>query len=493
NGLFVFRVPFAFPHPITAAITTAPATCSYALNGMATVNPSGGTAPYTYQWSSGHSSQTVTTLLPGNYTVTISDRYGYNIVETVTVTGPSPISVNVQVGAESCEGTADGAIDLHTSGGTPGYSFLWSTGDMVEDLNSLTAGTYWFTITDSAGCIYQDTVSVSFLLPAPPAFAGRDTTICSRSLLLNASLPSLGVGHWEWISGNGTLQNPNLPSTWASNLQQGSNLLAWVVFNGQCSGVDTLQVQVSSAAFIDAGNDTVVCTSNLQLAASAATNAQGAWSALPNTVAFSNISNPDAIASGLQPGQYQLFWSVSDAHCQASDSITVWVSRLPFAAFSFTPTVLTVGFQNLSQFATSWFWSFGDGNTSTLQNPVHVYAQPGVYNVCLIATDTCGRDTSCQAVGLTLIDQALPLQPKVEVWPNPFGNWIGLSVEGATAESLDCKLIDLQGRSLWQSTLELQQTQGEFRLALPDLAAGVYFLEIRTASWSKVVQLMRGN
>ncbi len=495
NGLFTFRVPFPFPYALTATDATVPATCNYSSNGQATVTPAGGTAPYSYQWSSGHTTPTANGLLPGTYTVTISDRYGYDIVHSVTVTSPSALQVNVQVGAESCEGTADGAIDLHTSGGTPGYNFIWSTGDMIEDLNSLTAGTYSVTVTDSAGCIYSDTISLSFLMPRPTAYAGRDTVLCSNSLLISANVPIQGTGHWDWISGNGTIQNPNIPSTTVTNLQQGLNLLAWMVFDGQCSGVDTLEVFVSSTAFIDAGNDTVVCSSNLQLAGSASTNGQGMWTVMPNTVAFNNATLPNAVAGGLQPGQYQFFWSVSDANCQAIDSMTVFVSRPPFAAYTFNANQLSVNFQNLSQYATSWHWNFGDGNTSLLQNPSHAYAQAGVYTVCLIATDTCGSDTSCQTLGLTSTGVSSLQSPLIQVWPNPFSNWMDLEVAGTNSDAVQCKLMDLQGRTLWQSNAQPQNGAIQLRIDLPDLPSGMYFLDVRvgdwgTTSWSKVLPVI---
>ncbi len=495
NGLFTFRVPFPFPYALTSTATTVPATCSYSPNGQATITPSGGTPPYSYQWSSGQTTQTAIALIPGTYFVTISDRYGYDIVDTIAVQGPLPIQLNIQVGAESCDGTADGAIDLHTSGGTPGYNFLWSTGDMVEDLNSLTAGTYSVIVTDAVGCVHHDTVSLSFLLPSPPAVAGNDTVICNDNLFIAANLPIQGVGHWEWVSGNGTIQNPNIPLTAVMNLQQGHNLLAWVVFDGQCSGVDTMDVYVSSTAFIFAGNDTAICASNLQLSGSTATNAQGMWSALPNTVAFNNPNLSNAVAAGLQPGQYQLFWSISDANCQAIDSMNVYVSRPPFAAYTFNANQLSVNFQNLSQYATSWHWNFGDGNTSVLQNPSHAYAQAGVYTVCLIATDTCGSDTSCQTLGLTSTGISSLQSPLIQVWPNPFSNWMDLVVAGTNSDVIQCKLMDLQGRTLWQSNAQPQNGAIQLRIDLPDLPSGMYFLDVRvgdwgTTSWSKVLPVI---
>jgi PKD repeat protein len=71
----------------------------------------------------------------------------------------------------------------------------------------------------------------------------------------------------------------------------------------------------------------------------------------------------------------------------------VEVLPLPEAAFTYTAGGLVVTFTNTSQNATAYLWSFGDGITSTLENPVHTYAAAGDYTVVLTATNTCGLDT----------------------------------------------------------------------------------------------------
>lgn len=75
-------------------------------------------------------------------------------------------------------------------------------------------------------------------------------------------------------------------------------------------------------------------------------------------------------------------------------------NSIPVAGYTSTNTgPLAYDFTNTTAgISTSWAWDFGDGNTSTLQNPSHTYAVPGVYNACLIATSPCGADTICQQV-----------------------------------------------------------------------------------------------
>jgi PKD repeat protein len=70
----------------------------------------------------------------------------------------------------------------------------------------------------------------------------------------------------------------------------------------------------------------------------------------------------------------------------------------PVAKFSYIVNGLTVNFQDSSTTLQNWNWNFGDGCTSTLQNPVHSYSNPGKYQVCLTVEDSCGNGSFCDSV-----------------------------------------------------------------------------------------------
>ncbi|MCH8029582.1 MAG: PKD domain-containing protein, partial [Candidatus Dadabacteria bacterium] len=72
---------------------------------------------------------------------------------------------------------------------------------------------------------------------------------------------------------------------------------------------------------------------------------------------------------------------------------------------------LTVVFSDQSTDVVSWAWDFGDGNTSTSQNPVYTYAADGTYNVCLVTTNPCSTDSICMLV--TVFDNTVPCTPTV--------------------------------------------------------------------------------
>lgn len=83
-------------------------------------------------------------------------------------------------------------------------------------------------------------------------------------------------------------------------------------------------------------------------------------------------------------------------------NVSVAIQRLPRADFTFSTRNLLVAFEDTTDGrTTSWLWNFGDGNTSTRQNPTHTYAEPGTYAVAFRATNSLGSDEVTKFVQVT--------------------------------------------------------------------------------------------
>ncbi len=143
-------------------------------SGSISVSVSGGIGGYTYSWSNGDTIEDPSGLPAGIYTLTVTDSSGCPDSETYNITEPNPIGATSVVTNESVSGANDGSIDLTPSGGTPGYSYMWNTGAVTEDLVGLGGGIYCVTITDANGCnlAYCDTLGalVSVSIPNLNAF-----------------------------------------------------------------------------------------------------------------------------------------------------------------------------------------------------------------------------------------------------------------------------------------------------------------------------------
>ncbi len=135
--------------------------CNGGNDGAVNITISGGTLPYTYSWSNGSVSEDISGLTSGSYTVTVTDANGCSEIVSFNITEPAAISVSSIVTDVSCNGNADGAIDITVSGGTGPYSYAWSHGPTSEDLTGLTAGTYNLTVTDASGCTNNASFTVS--------------------------------------------------------------------------------------------------------------------------------------------------------------------------------------------------------------------------------------------------------------------------------------------------------------------------------------------
>ncbi|MBR9855852.1 MAG: T9SS type A sorting domain-containing protein, partial [Algicola sp.] len=149
--------------------------CNSGSNGAIDLTVSGGTAPYTYVWSNGATTQDLSGLTAGTYNVTVTDANGCTTTENVTITEPSALIATSSQTNVSTYGDNNGTIDLTVSGGTAPYTYAWNNGATTEDLTGLTVGTYNVTVTDANSCM--ETVTVNITEPAAPVAALDQITI----------------------------------------------------------------------------------------------------------------------------------------------------------------------------------------------------------------------------------------------------------------------------------------------------------------------------
>jgi|ERR1700722_16931352 len=149
------------------------AKCNGAATGSAFVTPSGGTAPYTYNWApSGGTANNATGLAAGAYSVTVVDNKGVKVVGTVTITEPAPILVSIDsivvrpcflmgsVGGGSCG--CSNTLWAIASGGNPPYSYLWTPDSGTADtIHNACYVEFTVKVTDNNKCSVSDSISVT--------------------------------------------------------------------------------------------------------------------------------------------------------------------------------------------------------------------------------------------------------------------------------------------------------------------------------------------
>jgi gliding motility-associated-like protein len=133
--------------------------CFGSRDGAININVTGGTAPFSFVWSTGASTAGINGLLAGKYEVKVTDEAGCDASTTVVLEQPQPIIVSLNPAVRpngmniSTHGGSNGAIECTASGGTAPYFYSWSNGSTARDLDNIPAGIYGVVVTDKNGCV----------------------------------------------------------------------------------------------------------------------------------------------------------------------------------------------------------------------------------------------------------------------------------------------------------------------------------------------------
>ncbi|MFN5418976.1 MAG: SprB repeat-containing protein, partial [Sphingomonadales bacterium] len=148
---------------VTASILTQTnVTCNGLSNGAGTVTATGGQTPYTYLWSTGATSNTLSGRAAGTYTVTVTDLNGCASTATLTISEPAALVASILTQTNvTCNGLSNGSGTVTETGGTAPYTYLWSTGATTSTLSGRAAGTYTVTVTDFNGCASTTTLTIT--------------------------------------------------------------------------------------------------------------------------------------------------------------------------------------------------------------------------------------------------------------------------------------------------------------------------------------------
>ena len=176
NCTVTITVTVGEPSPLTLTANINNVSCTGGNDGSATVNASGGTPGYSYSWPNGQNTATASGLtfnmLPG-YTCTVIDANGCTETITVAINEPATLpTASTNFSMVSCFGGSDGTATVIPTGGTPGYTYVWSDGQTGQPATGLSAGTYTCVVTDANGCDVTESVTV----PEPPVLLAINPT-----------------------------------------------------------------------------------------------------------------------------------------------------------------------------------------------------------------------------------------------------------------------------------------------------------------------------
>ncbi len=312
------------PSAVAITITKTDVTCNGQGNGAASAATAGGLPPYSYAWSTGATTASISGLNIGNYSVTVTDATGCIGTESVTISEASAFTTGTSLTHVSCNGFSDGAIDLTVSGGTQPYSYTWSTGASIQDLSGLAVGTYSVSISDANAC----PTSLSITITEPDAL-GSSMSVTSVSschtgdngeadLTVTGGTPPYS---YAWSSGANTQD--------LTGLTPGTYVVTVTDANG-CSLTEMAVVVQDAAMVVTLSGSDVSCNGGAD--GTANTTVTGGTPPYQ----YSWIHGPtSANLTGLTPGTY--FVLVIDARgCPMSASVLI--SEPPAIQATLTPT-----------------------------------------------------------------------------------------------------------------------------------------------------------
>ncbi len=357
-----------------SSTSSSAANCSLS-NGSADLSVSGGTGPFTFLWSNTATTEDLTNVIPGAYSVTITGVNGCTAVNSATVLNNNvPPNVNgIPAGNTSCA-TANGSIDI---GITPVdvYTYLWSNMATTEDINNLAAGNY--TVTVSLGtCVSSSTFAVADNALSPNLTASSVAANCDLndgSADLNVSG---GAGPFTFIWSNmATTEDLTglLPGTYSVTVT-GAN---------SCTSVSTTNVQNNNIALNISGapvgnSSCTLVNGSLDISVAPTGNYTYLWSNMATTQDLSNLNSGSyTVTVTLGTCQSTNIFSVADntATPILTDNITASICGINNGAIDLTVSGPAGPY--------TYLWS----NMATTQDISSLL--PGNYSVTVTAPNGC--------------------------------------------------------------------------------------------------------
>lgn len=370
----------------TASLSSTAATCSGVGDGSALVVSNTGQAPYTYNWSDGSTTATITNLFSGLYSITITDATNCLYTSSVSVAEPPPLAFQLTTTSITCNGVSDGEIQVNVSGGTSPYSFLWSNNSTLSLNTGLNAGVYSFTITDDLGCKKDTLVNIV----APSSFTINENVFSAQCGLSNGIINTNVLGGtspylYLWSNGQTTAD--------ISNLSAGNYTLT-ILDQKNC---------ITTKTIVLTGSNTLIPTvSSLQHVScfsyfdgSIYADANGGTS--PYNYQWSNLATTSSITN-ISAGIYNL--TVTDnngcsgvlANIQINQppqlTIAVSVTNVCFGNSASVTAAGTGGTGNIN-----YLWD--NGITSAIVSGINV---SGVYSVTVIDMNGCTASNSANVI-----------------------------------------------------------------------------------------------
>lgn len=418
------------PNALSASTESFLTSCPASADGYAVINmdPGAGTPPYSYDWNNPEHSVTDTAinLNAGWWYVTVTDDNNCIYLDSVEVFSPDSLHMSFTITPVQCNNVPGSAV-ISTIGGTPSYSYEWSTGDSTGIVPNIPAGIHVVTVTDSHSCTWAQQVMIESIGNIHPEIEITEPISCygARDGELTAILDDGALPfNFDWNTGDTTQSIDELMS---------GTYFVQVIDAWGCIGNDTLTLTQPEGVTVDFITQDVLCKGGSSGWAQAIANGGNgnfsyAWDADFYGNPYTNLSE----------GYYTVI-ATDQEGCSGMETVYIDQPDSAIYALAEARDVTCYGFNNGSGIAQGfggqapfqYIW-YGPGTDTIYQQQTGATLFPGNYT--LLVTD----DNGCKYDTIIKIRQPSPIYINVSGSGNPScsgleDGWIQLdSITGGT-------------------------------------------------------------
>jgi PKD repeat protein len=498
---------------IATAVVTQPAAISVTFNpvhpcgicnGSITVTAGG---PYTYSWigPSGFTAatQNISGRCAGTYTCNVSYAGCVTTSTTTLFNVPGP-TVTVPSSYNACSGSC--VTLAATAGGTVGpYNFTWgpaaglSATSIANPVSCVaTTTTYTVTVADANGCTASANTTVNVVPTPMVSISTTNSDECACNGTATSSVTG-GTGPYTYMWSDGsTVPNPN-------GLCAG-NYSVSITDNMGCNVEDSITIMTIPAVIANFTlvPDSLSPNSFWVFNSSTGPSLYNLWDFGDGYTA--NVPAPTHTYGS--PGTYNVCLSLVSFVCGDDTVCQDFVAGPPAACLA----LFNIGDDTVSSnpddhyvynlsygSSLSYFWDFGDGTTSTLASPSHIYSGSGPYQLCLTVDNGSGcTETYCDTlfsadslnrsgnISITVYDVPAPLPVstsiseelnfmEVMIVPHPFSDMATVNLSGKISSEYDFVMYDVLGKTVMNIN-DISDTS--FNINRNGLSEGIYFYRI---------------
>ncbi len=436
-----------------------------------------------YQWNTGDNTQTIVVNQAGTYSVTVSNNGGCSGNTSVTV-NLKDFKISISGNLTVCNGSSTTLSVNIISGGTPPFSYFWNTGDNSSSItvSPTSATTYTVYVVDADGCTSNTaTASVNVSAPVNINVTANKDSICPGDAVIISSLITGGIPPYTITDVDGNVTSGN------EIVHPEEETVYTYTVTDACGSTDTDAdtVHTYEVPVVDFMADILQGCEPLAVTFTSTTSSNSNYSYewYFGDIHENNLSFSQTITHTFENfGVYDIGLTVTtDKGCKASTikEKLITVYRKPKAMFTTNPSTVnivnpTIYFNNLSSYANFYIWSFGDGDSSNIEDPVHKYTQIQDYTVGLIAVSSEGcKDTVYSKI---VVEDVFTLYVPTAFSPDNDGiNDVFICKgNGINLDAFNLKVYDRWGEIIWETNDIFTGWDGSYQDSKKIAENGVY-------------------